>query len=212
MAQQTPFVSPVVSVEKGRQHRWGSILSFVGLLLLWAPAVQARNALDFQVSGYELFPGIECSRNSAPATCGVTFSGWTGGEGAVTDGWSPFPGNRQGFWEATIDRQGIAAFTSTVTVLSGTVTLALTRRHSFLVLPAQVTTGAVQWPAQGETSGCGINVARVAIDLVIPELANAPATFDGCLHDLPVGTVLPPTIWGTFSIPWNVPLDIPLPR
>jgi hypothetical protein len=27
---------------------------------------------------------------------------------------------------------------------------------------------------------------------------DAPASFVGCLHDLPAGSVVPPKIWGTF--------------
>jgi len=178
------------------------VVSLVGILLCYAISALAQNALDIDVSGYELSLGVDCIRNSEPAKCGVTFGGWTGGDGAVAGGWTKFPGTRQGFWKATIDRQGTAAFGSTVTILSGTVKLALRKDKSFLLLSGSVTGGTVQWPSQGGTLGCGTNVALVlvAVDLLIPELGNAPATFDGCLHDLPAGTVIPPTIWGTFTM------------
>lgn len=201
MLQVIRRVFSVTSIERKKRFQWESIILVVGLFVFGAQSVRADSLLNFPVSGYELFPGLDCERDSAPATCGATFSGWVGGDGAVEGGWSPFPGTRQGFWEATIDRRGLAAFGNTVTVLSGTITLALKQHHKFLLLTGKVSTGSVQWPVQGETSVCGTNIATVALDLVIPELDNAPATFDGCLHDLPAGSVLPPTIWGTFTIP-----------
>jgi hypothetical protein len=67
---------------------------------------------------------------------------------------------------------------------------------SHQTLTGKVTGGTVQWPeSQSDTSlGCGTYVGRVTVFLTIN---GHPHTFDGCLHDLPVGTVIPPKIWGT---------------
>jgi hypothetical protein len=156
--------------------------------------------LTLNVSGYELFPGIDCTLDNEPATCGVTFGGWTGGSGAVAGGWTRFPGNRHGFWAVTLDRQGTAAFGSIVNILSGTLTLALKADGTFLLLSGSVSDGIVKWPPQGGTLGCGIDVALVDVNLQITTLGNAPATFKGCLHDLPAGSIIPPPIWGTLMI------------
>lgn len=190
-------------LKKWGHRRWRSVFSLVGCFLLCASTVQASNALDLNVAGYELFTGIPCRRSGAPATCEVTFSGWSGGHGAVAGGWTSFPGNDLGFWEATIARQGVAAFGSTVTVLNGRVRFVLKQGRSILPLDARVTMGTVQWPASGTTLGCGTNVAHVTIDLQISELKST-ATFEGCLHDLPAGSIIPPRIWGTFSIPLSM--------
>ena len=201
MAQRLRSWSIVMKVEKHWVFRVSVVLCLAGSLLCGTPATWAQDTLDLQVSGYELFPGMDCTRDAQPATCGATFAGWTGGGGTVPGGWRAFPGNRHGFWEVTLDRQGTAAFGSAVTVLDGTLRLALKKGKKFVLISGSVSGGTVQWPVQGETLGCGTDVAVVTVGLEIAELDNAPATFNGCLHDLPAGTIIPPLIWGTLSIP-----------
>jgi hypothetical protein len=203
MSQQTRSSSVGRFREEGRKRHVVRVVSLIGLLLFCATSARAQTTFDLNVSGYELFPGIDCIRNNGPATCGVTFGGWTGGGGAVAGGWRKFPGNRHGFWEATLERQGTAAFGSSVTVLGGSLKLALRAGATFLFLSGSVTGGSVQWPSQGGTLGCGTNVALVAVELRMADLGNVnvSATFNGCLHDLPAGSIIPPTIWGTLTIP-----------
>jgi hypothetical protein len=185
-------------IGRGRGVR---VVALVGLLLFGAAFAWAQTTLTLNVSGYELFPGIDCTLNNQPATCGATFGGWTGGGGAVAGGWTRFPGNRLGFWEVTLDRQGTAAFGSTVTVLGGKLTLALKADGTQLLLSGSVMSGGtVQWPPQGGNLGCGTDIAHVDITLQITTLGGAPATFTGCLHDLPAGSIIPPTVWGTLKI------------
>jgi hypothetical protein len=176
------------------------MIALVGVVLLGATATLAQPPLAVNVSGYEFFPGVPCTLDTEPTTCGVTFGGWTGGAGAVAGGWVPFPGNRLGFWKAKIDRQGTAAFGSAVTIVGGTWRLALRQGITFIVLSGIMTGGTVQWPTPGGNLTCGTNVARVTANLLVTELGSTPATFNGCLHDLPIGTILPPEIWGTIAI------------
>jgi hypothetical protein len=130
----------------------------------------------------------------------VTFGGWTGGEGAVADGWTAFPGTRGGFWSATIDRKGETDLGSSVTIDGGTWKLLLRAGFTFVKLSWVVLGGTVEWPAHTRDLGCGTSVAKVAAELLVTELGGAPASFDGCLHDLPAGAIIPPLVWGTFVI------------
>ena len=62
-------------------------------------------------------------------------------------------------------------------------------------LSGRVTGGSVHWPVQGSTIGCGTDVAVVLVNL---RFGGSSAAFNGCLHDLPAGTVTP-MVWGEFS-------------
>jgi hypothetical protein len=177
------------------------LLATAAFLVFGTKVARALDPPEVKVSGYEFFPGVPCTLDdSETATCGVTFGGWTGGNGATAGGWTPFPGNRKGFWWATIDRQGTAGFGSRVTIKGGTWKLLLRKGFTFFKLSGVVLSGTVEWPPQGENLDCGTNVGRVEAELLVTELGGAPATFDGCLHDLPVGAIIPPRIWGTFAI------------
>jgi hypothetical protein len=55
----------------------------------------------------------------------------------------------------------------------------------------------VTWPASlHDDLGCGGGVAKV--HALFKTTKDEPASFVGCLHDLPAGSVIPPKIWGTF--------------
>lgn len=178
-----------------RVFRWMIVVSLVGLLLLGTTSALAHTP-PINVSGYETFLGFSCPTG----TCGTTFSGWTGGAGPVADGWQAFPGDSQGLWRATINHTGGAGFGNTVTILSGRWQIVFTDKH---VLFGKVTGGTVTWPPQqGDDIGCGVNVAQVIASLSIsPLIGGGTATINACLHDIPAGTVIPPTVWGTFSVP-----------
>jgi hypothetical protein len=145
------------------------------------------------LSGYETFIGIQCTLRGQPATCGVTFSGWIGGEGQVPDGWEPFPGDFQGLWKTQVSYTGQAGFGNTVVIEGGRWSIFFLDGHS---LSGRVTGGSVHWPVQGSTIGCGTDVAVVLVNL---RLGGSSAAFNGCLHDLPAGTVIPAMVWGEFS-------------
>jgi hypothetical protein len=162
---------------------------------VFAVASQSAQAqVNVNVSGYEVFLGVTCTINNEPATCGVQFGGWTGGGGAVADGWTRFPGNGQGFWTANINYSGKAGFGNTATLVGGSWELFFTNRT---VVRGTVSSGSVHWPAQNGDIGCGTNVAKITATLAVKDTGSA--TFAGCLHDLPVLTVLPPKIWGAFE-------------
>jgi hypothetical protein len=175
--------------------RWAVVILVVGLLSLGATSALAHTP-PINLSGYEIFLGVTCPTG----TCGTTFSGWTGGSGPVAEGWQPFPGDSQGLWKATVNHTGGAGFGNTVILLSGRWQIVFTDKH---VLFGKVTGGTVVWPPQqGDDIGCGVNVAKVTAALAISPLAGGgTATMAACLHDLPAGTVIPPTVWGTFSTP-----------
>jgi hypothetical protein len=145
------------------------------------------------VSGYELFLGFNCTISGQPATCGATFSGWTGE--TSTGGWLAFPGTGQGAWTIRVNYTGQPAFGGSVNIVGG--------NWSFLFfdgtfLFGKVVNGTVTWPANQNTNiGCGDGVAVADANLTVA--GGSAATVAGCLHDLPKGSVIPPKEWGTFN-------------
>jgi hypothetical protein len=148
------------------------------------------------VSGYEFLLGTSCTIEGQPATCDVQFGGWTGGEGQIADGWTPFPGDDRGLWKATVDYTGKAAFGGQVKVVDGRFDLLFT---SGKIVLGKVRGGKVTWPAAGQSIGCGKNVATVSLRIGFRAGATGAGSFRGCLHDLPAGSVIPPKIWGTLE-------------
>jgi hypothetical protein len=177
------------------------ILLMVALALIGIGA-KGANAADVTVtmSGWEFFPGVPCTLDGEPATCGATFGGWTGGSGANAGGWTPFPGDRRGLWWAQLDRTGEAGFGKTVTIEGGRWELFLRQGWRVVKLSGVMLEGTVQWPVQTGDLGCGTSVGKVEAALVVTELGGASATFEGCLHDLPAGQIIPPRIWGTLAL------------
>ena len=157
-------------------------------------AASAALLSPVNVSGYEYLLGTSCTINGQPSTCGVQFGGWTGGRGKVANGWSPFPGNGRGLWKATVNYTGQAAFGHQVNVLSGRFDLLFTSGRT---VSGKVTSGIVRWPAAGQSTVCGTNVAVVSLNITDRVGAAGIGSFGGCLHDLPAGSVLPPKVWGT---------------
>ena len=150
---------------------------------------------SLNLSGYEFQLGTPCTINSQAGKCGVAFGGWTGGSGPVDGGWTPFPGTRKGLWEATIDYTGSPDFGSSVDVQSGSFDVLFKNRKT---ISGTVTSGTVTWPSSATGDlGCGAGVATV--ELSLSSGAGGPTSFQGCLHDLPAGTVIPPKIWGTLE-------------
>src|SRR5262245_3286347 len=136
------------------------------------------------------------------------FGGWTGGSGQVAGGWTPFPGTGQGLWKASVNYIGKAMFgdgvhVHVVYVVGGSFDLLFTNGTTVLgtVIPGtppKVST--VTWPPSvlGDI-GCGKGVAVVSVNVTITRGATGPGSFQGCLHDLPGGSVIPPQIWGTLQ-------------
>jgi hypothetical protein len=143
----------------------------------------------------ELFAGHPCTISGGNGTCGVHSVGWGGGSGHVPNGWVTFPGDGRALWEAAINFQGDVAFGKTINVLKGGRLELLLKKNK--LLSEMVTEGTVVWPpsATGDL-GCGEGVAKVTAFFKTKD--GAPASFVGCLHDLPAGSVIPPKIWGTF--------------
>jgi hypothetical protein len=164
----------------------------VALAFSVAPASAASIA---KVSGYEFLLGARCTINFQPGTCGVEFGGWTA---PVANGWTPFPGTRQGLWKASVSYTGRAAFGDTVTVVSGEFDLLFTNGT---VVAGKVTGGTVEWPQVPVPGniGCGTDVAKIQVNIMFTRGAVGSGSFQGCLHDLPAGTVIPPKIWGELT-------------
>jgi hypothetical protein len=141
----------------------------------------------------KLLSAFSAPFTASPPHCGVSFSGWIGGDGQVPDGWEPFPGDFQGLWKTQINYTGQVGFGNTVGIEGGRWSVFFLDGHS---LSGRVIGGTVRWPAQGSDIGCGNDVGVVQVDL---RFGSTLAAFDGCLHDLPAGTVIPPMVWGDFS-------------
>ena len=170
-------------------NRW-IIATLATASVALAFSVVARGASSLNLSGYEFLLGSSCTIVGTPGTCGVQFGGWTGGSGPVSNGWTTFPGNRRGLWEANINYTGTANFNSTVQVISGSYDVLFKNAKT---ISGTVTGGTVAWPANlYADAGCGAGVAIVALTL-----SGDASSFSGCLHDLPAGSVIPPKIWGT---------------
>lgn len=141
------------------------------------------------LSGYELLLGTTCTLDGQAGKCGVHFVGWTGGDGPTANGWVPFPGDRRGLWDAEINYIGSPSFGGSVELESG--------KFDVLFKTGQIISGSIDdgstvtWPSANGDLGCGTNVAKVLV------YHNGTLLFNGCLHDLPAGTIIPPTIWGT---------------
>jgi len=59
----------------------------------------------------------------------------------------------------------------------------------------KVLSGTVQWPIKGASfPECGVTNAAIATATLSVE-GGGTATVAGCLHDLPAGDVIPPTVW-----------------
>jgi hypothetical protein len=151
-------------------------------------------ATRLNLSGIEFFPGLPCGTVSQHLKCGAHFVGWSGGSGHAPNGWVPFPGDEKALWQANVNFQGEVAFGSTVNLTKGRLELLLRREE---ILSEIVTNGTVVWPPSATSElGCGEGVAKVVAFFKTKH--GAPASFVGCLHDLPAGSVIPPKIWGTF--------------
>ena len=145
------------------------------------------------VSGYEIFLGRNCTIAGFPATCGTTFTGWTGIQ--PTGGFLPFPGTAKGFWSLQINYIGQPAFNSSVTVVGGNWSFLFfngTSKHG------TVLTGSVTWPVDANSTISGCKAGEAIAQANITVAGGAPTQVVGCLHDLPAGTVIPPTVWGAF--------------
>src|ERR687892_228551 len=86
----------------------GHYVATVTTALALSVVAASADPLPERVSGYEYFIGTPCTIAGQAATCDVQFAGWTGGNGPVPTGWTPFPGNNQGMWTASADYKGKA--------------------------------------------------------------------------------------------------------
>jgi hypothetical protein len=147
------------------------------------------------LSGVEFFAGHPCIVDGQAATCDVHSVGWGGGSGHDANGWVPFPGDGKAVWEANVAYEGDVAFGKTVELVKGSRLELLLKGNK--LLSEIVTEGTVTWPAStNDDLSCGRGVAKV--HALFRTKQDAPASFVGCLHDLPAGSIIPPKIWGTF--------------
>lgn len=168
-----------------------AVAAAASMALALGLAAMPPGSPSVNLSGYEFLLGTTCTIGTLSGKCGVSFVGWTGGSGAKPNGWTPLPGNHQGLWEATVNYTGAPNFNASVNVVSGTFDVLFKNRTK---ISGTVTGGTVEWPADQTTDiGCGDGVATVNLSL---STGGGPTNFQGCLHDLPAGTVIPPKIWG----------------
>lgn len=153
--------------------------------------------LPVNLSGYEFLLGTSCTINGQSATCGVAFGGWTGGRGGpIANGWTPFPGNDEGLWKATVNYVGKPEFGGHVELVGGSFDVLFTNGTT---VTGKVTGGSVMWPPVGQGIGCGADIALISVSVAFRGVATGSGLFRGCLHDLPAGSVIPPKIWGTLE-------------
>jgi hypothetical protein len=165
-------------------------------LALSIVAASAALQSPINISGYEYLLGTSCTIDGQPATCGVRIGGWTGGRGQVANGWTPFPGDDQGLWKASVNYIGKTAFGHQINVVAGSFDLLFTSGRT---VSGRVTGGTVTLPVAGQSTVCGTDVAVVSVHVRYRVGATGRGLIRGCLHDLPAGSVLPPKIWGTLE-------------
>jgi hypothetical protein len=164
----------------------------IATAILFVGSALAQSSVTVPVSGYELFLGYNCVIRGVPATCGTTFSGWTG---ETSGGWLQFPGTGEGAWSVRINYTGQPMFGGSVMIVGGSWQFHFKNGTS---LHGTVDSGGtVIWPDASSSMGCGNGVAVVNANLSV--FGGGPANLSGCLHDLPKGTVIPPKVWGTFN-------------
>jgi|KBSMisStaDraftv2_1062788.scaffolds.fasta_scaffold00515_32 hypothetical protein len=166
-----------------------SWLAFTSLTLCAAASAQSFTP----VSGYEIYLGRNCVIGEQAGTCGTTFTGWTGIKAA--GGFLPFPGTGKGFWSLQISYIGQPAFNGSVTVVGG--------GWSFFFLNGTgkhgtVLNGSVTWPSDANSTIAGCKPGEAIAQANISVSGGVPTQVVGCLHDLPAGSVIPPTVWGAF--------------
>lgn len=174
----------------------GCAMITAAMMLVLSLAASAA-PLPVNLSGYEFLLGNSCTIQGQPGTCDVRFGGWTGGSGPVPNGWTVFPGTGEGLWKASIDYTGTVGFGGQVEVARGRFDVLFT---SGTTVSGRVTGGTVTWPTAGDDIGCGKDVAVVNVNVTF--FGGGPkssGSFQGCLHDLPAGSVIPPKIWGTLQ-------------
>jgi hypothetical protein len=105
-----------------------------------------------------------------------------------------FPGTGQGTWLVLINYTGQPMFNGSVNIVGGSWVFILKDGGIFA---GTVNSGTVTWPITADLdNGCGKGVASINADL--RRLNGKPGALTGCLHDLPKGAVIPPTVWGLF--------------
>lgn len=172
---------------------WRILLALLTIVLANGASDTLAHQPPVYVSGLETSLGSDCTIAGQPATCGVKFAGWIGGDGLMPDGWDPPPGDFQGLWQTRINYSGQVDFGNAVLILGGRYAISFFDGHS---LSGRVTGGTVQWPVdQSEDIGCGGGVA--VVNVILSSQGHA-ATFTGCLHDISVGSTIP-MVWGVFS-------------
>ena len=168
-------------------------LSIATALLLVNASLAQPAPVVVPASGYELSIGHDCVVSGVPATCGATFTGWTGETN--TGEWLKFPGTGQGAWLVLINYTGQPMFNGSVNIVGGSWLFIFKNGG---IIGGTVNRGLVTWPIDADSSnGCGNGVAVINANLL--RLNGKPATLTGCLHDLPKGAVIPPKVWGAFS-------------
>ena len=164
----------------------------IATAFLLVNAALAQLGVSVPASGYELSIGRDCVVGGVPATCGATFTGWTGE--TSTGDWLKFPGTGLGTWLVLINYTGQPAFNGSVNIVGGSWLFILKNGG---ILGGTVNNGSVTWPMNAATpSSCGDGIAVINANL--SRLNGKPVTLTGCLHDLPKGAVIPPKVWGTF--------------
>lgn len=172
-------------------------ISAAAMTLVFSFAAASAAPLPVNLSGYEFLLGTSCTIKGQSGTCNVAFGGWTGGSGPVANGWTPFPGTEQGLWKATVDYTGTVEFGGQVELAGGRFDVLFTDGTT---VSGKVTGGTVTWPPVGTDAGCGTDVALVSVNIkYFRHGPTSSGSFQGCLHDLPAGSVIPPKIWGTLQ-------------
>ncbi|HZT08872.1 MAG TPA: hypothetical protein VFC51_17750 [Chloroflexota bacterium] len=173
----------------------GAIAFALALWLRDGPTARAADRTPIFVSGYEVSAGRACVVAGLAGNCGVTFGGWIGGAGPVSNGWAAFRGGPIA-WVVIVNYSGAAGLGHAVVINEGTWTLST----GSATLNGQLSQGAVTWPADASADlGCGKGVALVTAALLTSR--SQVGSVSACLDDTHLATVFPPRLWGGLALP-----------
>ncbi|MCX7900276.1 MAG: hypothetical protein N2444_09390 [Methylocystis sp.] len=92
----------------------------------------------------------------------------------------------------------VLAFGATATLVGGSFDLMF---FNGFTVRGVVSNGSVKWPATQFTDlACGMGLAKAQVNAVYTRGSFGQGSFEACLRDLPVGSAVPPKIWGRLML------------
>jgi hypothetical protein len=171
--------------------------------IAYAEEGHARAKVLITLECQEALPGVSWHRTTkkdeiddkallGPAgdTCGATFAGWTGGGTMGELSWQ-----RPGHPVDPNQLHGTSGVAGPSNLVGGKWNFLFVNG---LELRENVVRGTVTWPDEG-SPGCDNEVNAASLQATLTVAYGGNPTIAGCLHDVPAGAGIPPTVWDFFN-------------